>query len=151
TPCTASASARASADLPLAVGPAISTALSLLVVWFMTHVATLISPTFAALDDGAARIAQGVLGANAGPQWLDPGIAADIFFDAAPAAESRPAAERVRGALAGRPIDVGVQPVAHRRKRLFLADMDSTMIEQECIDELADFVGQKAHVAAITD
>ncbi len=44
-----------------------------------------------------------------------------------------------------------VQPLAHRRKRLFLADMDSTMIEQECIDELADYVGLKPHVAAITE
>jgi phosphoserine phosphatase len=44
-----------------------------------------------------------------------------------------------------------VQPTAHRRKRLFVADMDSTMIGQECIDELADFAGLKAHVAAITE
>ncbi len=44
-----------------------------------------------------------------------------------------------------------VQPRRDRRKRLFLADMDSTMIGQECIDELADFVGLKAHVAAITE
>jgi phosphoserine phosphatase len=38
-----------------------------------------------------------------------------------------------------------------RRKKLFLADMDSTMIGQECIDELADYAGLKAHVAAITE
>ena len=44
-----------------------------------------------------------------------------------------------------------VQPIATRRKRLFVADMDSTMIGQECIDELADYVGLKAHVAAITE
>ena len=44
-----------------------------------------------------------------------------------------------------------VQPAANRRKKLFLADMDSTMIGQECIDELADYAGLKAHVAAITD
>ena len=50
-----------------------------------------------------------------------------------------------------RPIDVVVQPLAHRRKRLFLADMDSTMIGQECIDELADYAGLKAQVAAITE
>ncbi len=49
------------------------------------------------------------------------------------------------------PVDVVVQPAAGRRKRLLLADMDSTMIGQECIDELADFVGQKARVAAITE
>jgi phosphoserine phosphatase len=44
-----------------------------------------------------------------------------------------------------------VQPRALRRKKLFLADMDSTMIDQECIDELADFAGLKAHVAGITE
>jgi phosphoserine phosphatase len=44
-----------------------------------------------------------------------------------------------------------VQPAAARQKKLFLADMDSTMIGQECIDELADYVGLKAHVAAITE
>jgi len=49
------------------------------------------------------------------------------------------------------PIDIVVQPVGFRRKKLFLADMDSTMIGQECIDELADLVGVKAHVAAITE
>jgi phosphoserine phosphatase len=54
----------------------------------------------------------------------------------------------VRGDL---PIDIVVQPEAVRRKKLFLADMDSTMIGQECIDELADFAGLKAHVAAITE
>jgi phosphoserine phosphatase len=49
------------------------------------------------------------------------------------------------------PIDIVVQPEANRRKKLFLADMDSTMIDQECIDELADFAGLKAHVAGITE
>jgi phosphoserine phosphatase len=44
-----------------------------------------------------------------------------------------------------------VQPAAFRRKKLFLADMDSTMIGQECIDELADYAGLKAHVAGITE
>ena len=48
-------------------------------------------------------------------------------------------------------VDVVVQPAAGRRKKLFLADMDSTMIGQECIDELADYVGLKARVAAITE
>src|SRR5215472_17128285 len=49
------------------------------------------------------------------------------------------------------PFDIVVQPEATRRKKLFLADMDSTMIGQECIDELADFAGLKARVAAITE
>ncbi|HRK24996.1 MAG TPA: phosphoserine phosphatase SerB, partial [Beijerinckiaceae bacterium] len=49
------------------------------------------------------------------------------------------------------PVDVVVQPAAGRRKRLLIADMDSTMIGQECIDELADFVGLKDKVSAITE
>ena len=48
-------------------------------------------------------------------------------------------------------VDVVVQPVATRRKRLLVADMDSTMITVECIDELADYAGIKAEVAAITE
>ncbi len=60
-------------------------------------------------------------------------------------------AEAIAGQLvAGRAIDVALVPLAHRRKRLLIADMDSTMIEQECIDELADAVGLKAEIAAIT-
>jgi phosphoserine phosphatase len=58
---------------------------------------------------------------------------------------------RLRTALKEHPIDVVAQPLPGRRKRLFVADMDSTIIEQECIDELADYVGLKAHVAAITE
>ena len=60
------------------------------------------------------------------------------------------AADAASALVAGRPIDVAVVPLANRRKRLLIADMDSTMIEQECIDELADAVGIKAEVAAIT-
>jgi phosphoserine phosphatase len=58
--------------------------------------------------------------------------------------------DAARDLVAGKPIDVAQVPLANRRKRLLIADMDSTMIEQECIDELADAVGIKAEVAAIT-
>ena len=53
--------------------------------------------------------------------------------------------------VADAPIDIVVQPAAGRKKRLLIADMDSTIIGQECIDELADFAGLKAKVAAITE
>jgi phosphoserine phosphatase len=122
----------------------------------MTHVATLISnPAKPALDADAldrVRAALGTSLAVAGqPKWLDPGIAADIPFTPADTFDQRGLAAKLRAELAGRPIDVVVQAQAHRRKRLFLADMDSTMIGQECIDELADHAGLKAHVAAITE
>ena len=118
----------------------------------MTHVATLISdPAARALDVPAVERARAVLPSAGSPDWLDSGVAADIPFTPAGANDQRALANVVRDALAGLPVDVVVQPLAHRRKRLFLADMDSTMIGQECIDELADYAGLKAHVAAITE
>jgi phosphoserine phosphatase len=60
-------------------------------------------------------------------------------------------AREIREELAPAPADVVIQPEEGRRKRLFLADMDSTMIGQECIDELADYVGLRSEVAAITE
>jgi len=122
----------------------------------MTFVATLVSaPAAPALDAAAIERARAALPSPQAPNWLAPGIAADIPFIASEAnsqiPERRALAERVRAALAGAAIDVVVQPAAGRRKALFLADMDSTMIGQECIDELADHVGVKDHVAAITE
>ena len=52
--------------------------------------------------------------------------------------------------LQGQGVDLVVQPRQSRRKRMLLADMDSTMIQQECIDELADMAGVGAHVKDIT-
>ena len=124
----------------------------------MTFVATLISnPAAPALDAAAIERARAALPSPQAPIWLDPGIAADIPFNAArdttpkQSTAVRCRRARVRAALAGAPIDVVVQPAGGRRKALFLADMDSTMIGQECIDELADHVGVKPHVAAITE
>jgi len=118
----------------------------------MTHVATLIcNPVSPALDAAALERARAALPHAGAPSWLDPDIAADIPFTPDAGTDQRLLANQVRATLAGRPIDVVVQPLAHRRKRLFLADMDSTMIGQECIDELADFAGFKEHVATITE
>ena len=116
----------------------------------MSLVATLIcNPASPSLDSTLVEAARAIL-PGAGPaQWLFDGVAADIPF-ANP--EDRGAViKRLREALGDLPVDVVVQPEIGRRKRLFLADMDSTMIGQECIDELADLVGVKARVAAITE
>jgi phosphoserine phosphatase len=118
----------------------------------MTYVATLISTSPAApLGDDAVEAVRHALTADAEPVWLDHGVAADILFNPSGGNDNRAMTERARQALSTRPVDVVVQPADGRRKRLFLADMDSTMIGQECIDELADFVGKKAQVAAITE
>lgn len=71
--------------------------------------------------------------------WLEDGRACDIFVDDMP---KMPAMEG---------IDIVIQTTAGREKKMLISDMDSTMIEQECIDELADVVGLKAYVAAITE
>ena len=118
----------------------------------MTHVATLISdPAATALDQAALARARAILPAPAEPRWLAERLAADLPFSPTGENDNRACAARLREALADRPIDVVVQPNGERRKRLLIADMDSTMIGQECVDELADRVGLKARVAAITE
>ena len=68
-----------------------------------------------------------------------------------PTASARPRRrDPARAALSVEPLDIVVQEAETRRKKILIADMDSTMIDQECIDELADEVGLKDHVAAIT-
>ncbi|WP_246206500.1 phosphoserine phosphatase SerB [Propylenella binzhouense] len=79
--------------------------------------------------------------------WLSPGEACDIGV----AGERATILDAARRALAGAPVDLAVLPAENRRKKLLLADMDSTLIGQECIDELADVVGVGSHVAAITE
>jgi phosphoserine phosphatase len=78
-------------------------------------------------------------------RWLDPGVAAEFDLDAVP--ENR---WEVWEGLQALRVDMVVQRAAGRKKRLLIADMDSTMIRQECIDELADEAGVGAHVADIT-
>jgi phosphoserine phosphatase len=97
------------------------------------------------------RRASEALSRTGSPRWLDPWIAVDIDFDPGAAAGARAVADRVRSALDNAAVDVIVQREQGRRKKLLLADMDSTMIGQECIDELAAEIGKRAHVAAITE
>jgi len=115
----------------------------------MSLVATLIcNPANPALDSTIVDGARAVLPAPGPAQWLFDEVAVDIPFTGSE--DIGAIVTRLREARGDLPIDIVVQPAALRRKKLFLADMDSTMIGQECIDELADFAGLKAHVAAIT-
>src|SRR5882724_6357209 len=155
TPLVFCANSSASADLPLAVGPAISTALLSPVLLFaefacMSLVATLIcNPANPALDSTVVDGARAILTNAGSPQWLFDEVAVDIPFEGSE--DIGAIAERLRAARGDFPIDIVVQPRAFRRKKLLLADMDSTMIGEECIDELADYAGLKAHVAGITE
>jgi phosphoserine phosphatase len=111
-------------------------------------IATLITAnglTRADLDQ--ARDALAGAGALVGPaEWIDEGEAADMPFGRIDRAGARATLESL---LPG--VDVVVQPRAHRRKRLLVADMDSTMITIECIDELADYAGIKPQIAEVTE
>jgi phosphoserine phosphatase len=111
-------------------------------------VATLIAdPSKESLSEATLDRAAQALNGIERRRWLDKGVAADLIFTGDIAAK-RAALESV---LAGKPIDVIVQPLAHRRRRLLVADMDSTLIGQECVDELADVAGVGERVAAITE
>jgi len=74
--------------------------------------------------------------------------ACDLFFDSPLAAFKL--AEQARDALSGKPIDAVCMPVAGRRKKLLISDMDSTVINQECIDELGDDFGVGTRIREIT-
>jgi phosphoserine phosphatase len=111
-------------------------------------VATLIAdPLTAPLSEAAVDRAAQALNGIERRRWLDQGVAADLVFTGD--LKARRAA--LDESLSGEPIDVIVQPLAHRRKRLLVADMDSTLIGQECVDELAAFAGVGERVAAITE
>ena len=120
----------------------------------MSLVATFIcNPAKPALESTIVDGFLAVLPSPDKPHWLFNEVAVDIPFGGAENAnaEVHNIEAHLREVRADLPIDIVVQPVAFRRKKLFLADMDSTMIGQECIDELADFAGLKEHVAGITE
>ena len=149
--------------MPLAVGPAMSASDGRETVLFT---ATLIAE--GGLDDILPEVAhQFQMDCTAGTllscDWIERGVAGDLTFspsahfrneDCAELAEaiSDNAAAIAKGGW-GRDlaVDVIVQPSAHRVKRLLVADMDSTMITVECIDELADYAGLKAEIAEVTE
>jgi phosphoserine phosphatase len=117
----------------------------------MSHVASLISnPAKPAVTPAVIAAARALLPSVGPTVILAPRIAADIPF-MFEGGDTRALSRAVREKLGRAAVDVVLHPIAHRRKKLFVADMDSTMIRQECIDELADYAGLKTRVAAITE
>jgi len=114
----------------------------------MSLIVTLLChPARPSLDASLAdRVAKALDGGSV--SWLSQGVACDLV--PAPDLDKATVERLGRDVLADQPIDMVVQDPANRRKKILIADMDSTMIEQECIDELAAEVGLKEHVAAIT-
>ncbi len=157
----------ANADLPLAVGPANRTApawrwigdafLSVKELW--PHVMTQKSVLTLVADHTAQSSIRNIAddarktlidaAANCAPlDWLEEDRAVDIAFERL---ERDLAKNSLRNAGLLENIDFCLQPADFRRKKLFLADMDSTIITVECIDELADFAGFREEVSAITE
>ncbi len=109
------------------------------------YIATLVTnPASPALDQATVEALRNAWGGG-DAVWLSPGIAAEFALPVIP--DNR---WQVWQDLQARAIDMVLQPAENRRKRMLLADMDSTMVGQECIDELADEAGVGAHVAGIT-
>lgn len=113
------------------------------------------TPGSDALDGTATAKAADALAAETVLQqdWLDPGAAWELLFVAGDDSDFAAPLKRVRATLAERPVDANIVSAerAWRRKQVLLADMDSTIIGQECVDELADMIGLKAEVSAITE
>ena len=118
----------------------------------MDQVLTLIAPTGSSALSEDMAVAAGAALADAGGRlgatdWLDPGRACDIPFTGA-GGDTAEAAVRAR--LADAPLDIVVQAAAGRRRMLLIADMESTIIGQELIDELAEIAGVGSRIADIT-
>jgi phosphoserine phosphatase len=112
----------------------------------MAHAVCLIAdPERAPLDRATVAALQRAIGGAA--RWLAEDEACELLVEAAGGEEIR---TRAKAALGDRPYDVEVVPATGRTKRLLVSDMDSTVITVECIDELADYLGVKPEVSAIT-
>jgi phosphoserine phosphatase len=106
-------------------------------------IATLIAVDRLTMGDVSAAL--DALDRPVGASWLEEGRCCDILLGDAPG-EAR---QRLEGLIPG--VDVVVQRDSDRQRRMIVADMDSTMITVECIDELADYAGVRDQVAAVTE
>lgn len=116
----------------------------------MSHVLTLVAPPGQLRPATLARLRDALtaLGADPGtPDWLAPAEAADLPFLGLNPDQATAAA---RAALGADPVDAIAQPAQGRRKSLLIADMDSTIVTSETLDELASYAGLKDQVAEIT-
>lgn len=104
----------------------------------------LVDPAASSLERSLVDRARAAASGAGEPDWLAPGIACDV----AVADDADLAA--IRQALADTPVDANLIPAAARRKRLLIADMDSTVVTSETLDEIAAYAGLKDVIAAIT-
>jgi phosphoserine phosphatase len=118
---------------------------------FMNTVLTLISSRPGELSSSQVEQAnQRLLEVNLAVEptrWLSEGEACDIEFSGPVTPDLEP---RLRDVFTNQPIDLAIQSITGRRKKLLLSDMDSTIVTAETLDELAEFAGLKDKISAIT-
>lgn len=127
--------------MPLAVGPAISQMRGAMSE--LSTIPTVLTIVGANPDAYAQAVSRVERLLSSRREDLGP-LAADVFVNSGDL-------EAVKTGFAELAIDFAIQPVENRKKRLLIADMDSTIINVECLDELADFAGVKAQVSEITE
>ena len=110
----------------------------------LTYALNILIPTEAEFSEELAEKMIGILAPNKW-RWTQPGRIIECNF------RSRPAQVQINAAQELAEVDVILHKEDARKKKMLICDMDSTIIEQECIDELADYVGKKAEVAEITE
>jgi len=113
----------------------------------MKYTLTLIGNSATPLTDALIGAASGSLPHSTEPDWLNEGLACDLHFEAD---QHQPYEVALRSTFEAVKLDFAIQPADARRKLLLVADMDSTIIQQECIDELAAEFGIKDQISDIT-
>lgn len=113
----------------------------------MAYVLSMIADPAAPVIDGALIERMQALFPHSAPKELAPGVAYELAIEEADESVLLAARHAVEDAS----VDINILLTEGRRKRLLIADMDSTIIGQECIDELADKVGRRAEISAITE
>ena len=117
----------------------------------MSHILVLISnPANPALEQSLIDLIAHEIPMSGPARWLAPDIACELPIKADQGNLDQIYNE-VQRAVGSRQIDVAIVPERGRRKQLLIADMDSTMIEQECIDEIAATLGLRDEISAITE
>ena len=113
---------------------------------------TIISPNGTALlnDDTLSQLKNN-LNIKTSPQWLAEGEAVDLPLNEIKADGLKTLSNQINELLQDKPLDFALQPQEHRRKKLLISDMDSTIIAEESIDEIAFMAGIKPKIAEITE
>jgi len=117
----------------------------------MTHVLVLMTPEPCDQIAGLLDATQTRIPGFGGARWLAPDQALEIQLPDSSIRDISAWRYEFAEHIGDAPIDYAILPAGHRRKQLLIADMDSTIIAQECLDEVAGAVGLKPEVAAITE